>query len=55
MPTLKWSIVKSVPPSSNISKKCLLCLPKNLEIVNFENQDHLVNKLPELIFKYIIG
>ena len=34
MPTLKWSIVKSVLLYSNISKKCLLCLHKKLEIVN---------------------
>ena len=48
MPTLKWSIVKFVPPYSNISKKCLLCLHKKLEIVNFEDQDHLLNKRSKL-------
>ena len=42
MPTLKWSIVKSVPSYWNISKKCLLCLHEKLEIVNFEDQDHLL-------------
>ena len=42
---------KSVPSYSNISKKCLLCLHEKLEIVNFEDQDHLLNKLPELISK----
>ena len=46
MPTLKWSIVKSVP-----SKKCLLCLHEKLEIVNFEDQDYLLNKRSELISK----
>ena len=51
MPTLKWSIVKSVPSYSNISKKCLLCLRDKLEIANFEDQDHLLNKLSELISK----
>ena len=51
MPTLKWSIVKSVLSCSNISKKILLCLHKKLEIVNFEDQDHLLNKRFELISK----
>ena len=51
MPTLKWSVVKFVPPYSNISKKCLLCLHEKLEIVNFEDQDHLLNKRSELISK----
>ena len=37
MPTLKWSLVKSVPLNSNTSKKCLLCLPGKFEIVNFED------------------
>ena len=40
--TLKWSIVKSIPSYSNISKKCLLCLHEKLEIVNFVDQDHLL-------------
>ena len=48
MPALKWSIVKYVPSYSNISKKCLLCLYKKLEIVNFKDQDHLLNKSFEL-------
>ena len=30
-PILKWSIVKSVPTYSNISKKCALCLQENYE------------------------
>ena len=51
MPTLKWSIVKSVPSHSDISKKCLLCLHEKLEIVNFEDQNHLLNKRSELISK----
>ena len=51
MPTLKWSIVKSVPSYLNISKKCLLCLHEKLDIVNFEDQDHLLNKRSELISK----
>ena len=51
MPTLKCSIVKSVPSCSNMSKKCLLCLHEKLEIVNFEDQDHLLNKRSELISK----
>ena len=52
MQTLKWSIVKSVPSYSNISKKCSAFLHEKLEIVNFEDQDHLLNKRSELISKF---
>ena len=31
--------------------KCSLCLHEKLEIVNFEDQDHLLNKRHELISK----
>ena len=51
MSTLKWSLVKSVPSYSNISKKCLLYLNEKLEIVNFKDLDHLLNKCSELISK----
>ena len=29
-PTLTWSVVKSVPRHSNISKRCLLCLTESV-------------------------
>ena len=51
MPSLKWSIIKSVPGFSNIIKKCLLCLHEKLEIINYPNQDELLNKQSELISK----
>ena len=44
MPSLKWSIVKSVPGYSNITKKCLLCLYGKLEIINYLIQEELLNK-----------
>ena len=50
-PSLKWSIVKSVPEYSNITKKCLLCLYEKLEIINYPNQEELLNKRSELILK----
>ena len=50
-PSLKWSIVKSVPGYSNITKKCLLCLYEKLEIINYPNQEELLNKWSELISK----
>ena len=50
-PSLKWSIVKSVPGYSNITKKCLLCLYEKLEINNYPNQEELLNKQSELISK----
>ena len=51
MPSLKWSVVKSVPEYSNISKRCLLCLHEKFEIVNYPNQKELLNKQSELISK----
>jgi len=50
-PTLEWSIVKSVPGYSNISKKCLLCLHEKYEIVNYKVPGELLNKRSELISK----
>ena len=47
-PNLKWSILRCVPPYSNISKKCLLCLYEKLEIVTYQNQKELLNKRSEL-------
>ena len=50
-PNLKWSILRCVPPYSNISKKCLLCLYEKLEIVTYQNQKELLNKRSELLCK----
>ena len=48
-PTLAWAIPKKVPPYSNISKKCLLCLHEKLETINYPRPDELLNKRCELI------
>ena len=37
-PNLKWSILRCVPPYSNISKKCLFRLYEKLEIITFQNR-----------------
>ena len=50
-PALVWSIAKKVPPYSNISKKCLLCLHEKLEIINHPRPNELLNKRSELIYK----
>ena len=50
-PTLVWSIAKKVPPYSNISKRCLLCLHEKLEIINYPRPEELLNKRSELISK----
>ena len=50
-PSLKWSNVKSVPVYTNITKKCFLYLPEKLEIINYLNQEELLNKRSELISK----
>ena len=52
MTSLKWSVAKSVPRYSNISKRCLLCLHEKFEIANYPNQEELLNKRSELISKY---
>ena len=36
-------------------KKCSICLHKKREIVDFEDQDHLLSKHSELISKYRHG
>ena len=50
-PILKWSILKSVPAYSNITKRCLLCLQEKLEIISYEKPEELLNKRSELISK----
>ena len=51
-PNLKWFVLRCVPPYSDISNKCLLCLYEKLEIVTYQNQKELLNKRPELLCKY---
>ena len=50
-PELQWSIEKTVPAYSNISKRCLLCLHEKLAIITFEDQDNILNKRSELMNK----
>ena len=50
-PTLKWYIVKSVIPYSNITKRCGLCLQEKFEILAYPNQKELLNKRSELVSK----
>ena len=51
-PTLKWYIVKSVPSYSNIMKSCMLHLHKKFKILTYLNQEKLLNKRSELVYKY---
>ena len=50
-PKLKWSILKTVPSYSNITKRCKLCLQEKFEILTYPKQDELLNKRSELISK----
>ena len=50
-PKFKWSILRYVPPNSDILKKCLLRLYQKLEIVTYQNQKELLNKRSELLCK----
>ena len=51
MLSLRWSIEKPVPGSSNIIKKCLLLHHEELKIINCPNQKEFLNKRSELISK----
>ena len=48
---LTWCIVQSVPGYSNISKICMLCLREKHEILNYPDQEKLLNKRSELVLK----
>ena len=50
-PNLKWSVLRCVPPYSNISNKCLLYLYEKLEIVTYQKQKELLNKRSEILCK----
>ena len=50
-PKLMWCIVKSVPGYLNISKRCMLCLHEKYEILNYPDQEELLNKRSELVSK----
>ena len=50
-PKLKWFVLRCVPPSSNISNECLLCLYEKLEIVTYQNQKEPLKKRSELLCK----
>lgn len=51
-PNLMWYMVKSVPGYLNISKGCMLCLHEKCEILNYPDQEELLNKRSKLISKY---
>ena len=50
-PDLMWCIVKRLPGYSTISKRCMLCLHEIYEILNYPDQEKLLNKKSELISK----
>ena len=50
-PNLIWFKVKSVSGYSDISKRCMLCLHAKYEILNYPDQQELLNKSSELVSK----
>ena len=50
-PSLRWSMIKSVPAYLNISKKCQLCLQEKFEILNYPKLNELFDKRSQLISK----
>ena len=51
MPTLTWSVVRTVPPYSNTTKKCALCLHEKLEIPMYLDPEELLNKRSEIMWR----
>ena len=51
IPNLIWCTVKSVPGYSNISKRCMLYLHEKYEILNYLDQEELLNNRSELVSK----
>ena len=51
IPNLNWSILKTAPAYTNITKRCLLCLSEKLAIVTYPNEEALLNKRSEMISK----
>ena len=50
-PNLMRYISKSVPGHLNILKKCMFCLHEKYEILNYPDQEELLNKRSELVSK----
>ena len=42
----------TTPGYSNISKRCMLCVHEKYEILNYPDQEELLNKSSELVSKY---
>ena len=51
MPQIKWTIEKIAPAYTNTSKRCLLCLEEKMAIIEYPDQNNLLNKRSELINK----
>ena len=49
IPTLAWSVVRTVSVYSNTTKKCGLCLHDKLEILMYLDPEELLNKRSEIM------
>ena len=45
-----WT-VKSVAGYPNISQRCMLCLHEKYEIINYPDQEELLKKSSELVYR----
>ena len=50
-PEISWSIKTTAPAYSNKTKRCPLCLQEKMAIIDFPDQEKLLNKKSELISK----
>jgi len=48
MPQIKWTIEKTRQAYNNVSKRCILCLQEKLDIIEYNDQENLLNKRSEL-------
>ena len=49
IPTLTWSVVRTVPAYSNTTKKCALYLHEKLEILMYADPEEILNKSSEVM------
>ena len=49
MPTLTWSVVRTVRTYSNTTKKYALCLHEKLEVLMYLDPEELLNKRFEIM------
>ena len=50
-PQIKWKIISHSSTANSFNGRCNLCLDEKISIINFKNQELLLNETNELVFK----